>query len=187
MADQSIPEAVPPEADVTAPTKKPKGGKARLRLFLTLLHTKECSTPAEAFLKAGFPVKGVNSNSGWLPEQVGERAAALLRSTKAQAILARWTISLPTAMASLGHEAVATFSAGLNAKLKDGRPDWNTRARMAENIADRIGLSRRSSVQIDRGGAASSVDRERNEQAAREVNELLEMQRQGDQFSLEEK
>ena len=162
--------------------RKPRSGKRRLKTFLLLLESGTVDKPEDAFALAGYPVRGVNvpeaAKDAWYPEQVKARADELMRSTRALAFMASRKIDGATALKWHQGDAIDTFAAGLHATLKDGRPDWATRTRCAENIADRTGLPRRQTVSNDHNVRVSVT----HEEAVQTWEQAIEMQKSGNQF-----
>ena len=102
---------VPPAGDSQpspASIKKRRGGRLKWKAFLRLVQSGTVATKEEAFVRAGYPVKGVTvpaDAQGWLPEQVSERAAQILESDRAKRYLKH-----------LAEAPKAPFDAGIDAK-----------------------------------------------------------------------
>lgn len=155
------------DAPIKPDPKKPgSGGRRRTRLFAYWID--QGVTAYEAYIKAGFPVRGVKGPSGELwetgPSIKGAQASAerLAKSPRIQGWIAAWNVPPESLLEQLKAESIGVLMAAL--RSKDGRGQPSARAvNAADSILDRTGLGRGSKV---------ALEHHRNAQGAVEMDEL---------------
>lgn len=131
------------------------GGRWKKRVFARLIW--QGMEPYAAFLRADYPVKGVNSRGGYSIEQAQKRAAEMAESDWCREWVVTWAVDPKDQVKMAVPEAIAVLVEGLQDK-KDGVPTALA-VRCAENLLDRGGVIRSQKLQTeDTGGDPATQD-----------------------------
>lgn len=134
------------------PKKPTKGGRKRTRIFAMWIDAG--LTPYEAYLKAGFPVRGVRGPSGsyWekgpLIEHAQASAQRLAQSTRIQGWIAAWNVPADQLLEQMKAESAFVLRAALQCRDEDGNPTARA-LNAADSILDRTGLGRGTKVALE--------------------------------------
>lgn len=125
------------------------GGRWKKRVFARLIW--QGMDPYAAFLRADYPVKGVNSRGGYSIEQAQKRAAEMAESDWCREWVVTWAVDPKDQVKMAVPEAIAVLVEGLQDK-KDGVPTALA-VRCAENLLDRGGVIRSQKLQTEDAGS----------------------------------
>lgn len=147
------------------------GGRWKKRVFARLIW--QGMEPYAAFLRADYPVKGVNSRGGYSIESAQKRAAEMAESDWCREWIVSWAVDPKDQVKMAVPEAIAVLVEGLGDK-KDGLPTALA-VRCAENLLDRGGVIRSQKLQTeDTGGDPATQDAKVLIQMIRERLEAFE-------------
>lgn len=136
----SLPEKIPQQPNVMSIAEEEKGlgGRWKRRVFARLVW--QGMAPYEAFLKADYPVIGVNSNTGHREADAKLRAVQMANEAWCRDWGVSWSIDAKEQVASAVPEAIAVLVDGLRDR-REGVPT-SLAVRCAENLLDRGGVVR---------------------------------------------
>lgn len=130
------------------------GGRWKKRVFARLVW--QGMNPYDAFIKADYPVKGVNAKAGYSVEQAQNRAVAMSQSEWCREWIVAWSISPKEQVLAAVPDAIGVLIEGL-ADRKDGIPT-TLAVRCAENLLDRGGVVRSQKLETSEASDEGTKD-----------------------------
>lgn len=136
------------------------GGRWKRRVFARLVW--QGMDPYDAFLKADYEVRGVNSKVGYSIQQAQNRAAAMASSDWCRELIFSWTMPAKEQVSAAVPEAIGLLVQGLSDRTKEGNIS-SLAVRCAENLLDRGGVVRSQKLETS----------ETPDQGTRDAKELI--------------
>lgn len=141
----AYPVPAPPTDKEIVSGERGIGGRWKKRVFARLVW--QGMAPYAAFLRADYPVKGVNSRGGYSIEQGQKRAEEMAESDWCREWILAWSMDPKEHVKAAVPEAIAVLIEGLNDR-KEGIPTALA-VRCAENLLDRGGVVRSQKLETE--------------------------------------